>query len=57
VTKVGDRADPYARMFYVYHSTSADMPQHAGVALWGPERIAELVVDAGLVRWFVKKVS
>lgn len=57
VAKFGDRADLYSRMFYVYHSGSPAMADHPGVTLWGPEKIAELVVDAGLVRWLIEKVS
>lgn len=57
VAKLGDRADLYTRMFYVYHSGSPAMADHPGVTLWGPEKIAELVVDAGLVRWLIEKVS
>jgi hypothetical protein len=57
VAKLGDRADLYTRMFYVYHSGSPVMADHPGVTLWGPEKIAELVVDSGLVRWLIEKVS
>jgi hypothetical protein len=51
-----DEADHYTRMFYVYHTgrTSTDDPR---VVVLGPERIAEMVVEAGLVGWVVRKVS
>jgi hypothetical protein len=51
-----DAADDYTRMFYVYHTghASTDDPR---VVVIGPERIAEMVVEAGLVGWVVRKVS
>lgn len=51
-----DAADDYDRMFYVYHTgdVSTDDPR---VTLIGPDRIAEMVVEAGLSGWVVRKVS
>jgi hypothetical protein len=47
---------PYDRMFYVFHSGEAKTEDER-VTLVGPERMAELVVDAGLVNWLIRKVS
>jgi hypothetical protein len=48
--------DIYARMFFVFHSGEAqtDDPR---VTVIGPEQLAELVVDAGLVSWLLDRVS
>jgi hypothetical protein len=47
---------PYDRMFYVFHSGDADTDDER-VSVIGPEKLAELVVDAGLVNWLLRKVS
>jgi hypothetical protein len=55
-----DDLGPYDRMFYVYHSAP-----HSGeletdderVIVIGPAKLAEMVVDAGLVTWLTRKVS
>lgn len=51
-----DERGPYDRMFYVFHTGEAaiDDPR---VNVIGPEKLAQLVVDAGLVDWLVRKVS
>jgi hypothetical protein len=51
-----EAADDYARMFYVYHSGDV-ATDDSRVVLIGPERIAEMVVEAGLSGWVVRKVS
>jgi hypothetical protein len=50
------RAGPHDRMFFAYHSGQArtDMP---GVDVLGPERLIDLVMDAGLVSWLMGKAS
>lgn len=57
VAKLGERADLYARMFYVYHSGEPSPSDDRRVTLIGPESLAALVVDAGLAGWLVEKVS
>lgn len=57
VAKLGERADLYSRMFYVYHSGNPSIPDDHSVTVIGPEPLAALVVDAGLVGWLVEKVS
>lgn len=54
-----DELGPYDRMFYVYHSASGKItdPNDERVVLIGPEKLAELVLDAGLVNWLIRKVS
>jgi hypothetical protein len=47
---------PYDRMFYVFHSGEADTDDDR-ISVIGPEKLAELVVDAGLVNWLIRKVS
>ena len=46
----------YERMFYVFHTGEAKTDDER-VIVMGPERIAELVLDAGLVNWLIDKVS
>lgn len=57
VAKLGERADLYSRMFYVYHSGEPSPPDDRRVTLIGPEQLATLVVDAGLAGWLIEKVS
>ena len=54
-----DDLGPYNRMFYVFHTCdSHDLSTDDDrVTVIGPEKLAELVVDAGLVRWLIQKVS
>jgi hypothetical protein len=47
---------PYAKMFYVFHSGTAKTDD-ARVTVIGPEQLADLVLDAGLVGWLIRKVS
>jgi hypothetical protein len=51
-----DSLGPYDRMFYVFHTGSVATDDKR-VTIVGPERLAELVVDAGLVDWLLRKVS
>ena len=51
-----DELDQYDRMFYVYHSGDADCEDERVVVV-GPERLAEMIVDAGLANWVIRKVS
>lgn len=49
---------PYDRMFYVFHSGSAEAKNDDGkVIVIGPEKLAGMVLDAGLVNWLIRKVS
>ena len=57
VVKLGDRADLYSRMFYVFHSGAPATPDDRRVTLIGPEQLATMVVDAGLAGWLIEKVS
>jgi hypothetical protein len=47
---------PYDRMFYIFHSGEAETDDER-VTVMGPDRLADLVVDAGLVNWLIRKVS
>lgn len=47
---------PYKQMFYVFHSGEAETDDPR-VKLIGPEKLADLVMDAGLVGWLIRKVS
>jgi hypothetical protein len=49
-------ATPYDRMFYVFHSGDVETGNER-VTLIGPERMAAMVVEAGLVSWLIDKVS
>ena len=55
--KLGERRDMYQRMFYVYHTGKPSMPDDRSVTVIGPDKLAELVVDAGLSAWLIEKVS
>ena len=48
--------DAYDRMFFVFHSGNAKTDDER-ITVIGPEKLAEMVVDAGLVTWLVQKVS
>jgi hypothetical protein len=47
---------PYDRMFYVFHTGEAATDDDR-VILVGPEQLADMVLDAGLVNWLIRKVS
>lgn len=51
-----DQHDSYDWMFYVFHSGKAETDDERVIVI-GPDRLAEMVVDAGLVNWLVRKVS
>jgi hypothetical protein len=51
-----DELGPYDRMFYVYHSGKTETDDDR-VTVIGPEKLAALVVEAGLVNWLIQKVS
>jgi hypothetical protein len=46
----------YDKMFYVFHSGEADTKDKR-VTVIGPEHLADLVMNAGLVSWLISKVS
>jgi len=46
----------YDRLFYVYHTGQA-VTDDDRVTVIGPGKLAEMVVDAGLVNWLIRKVS
>lgn len=48
--------DQFDRMFYVYHSGEAKA-ESENVTVIGPEKLAELVVEAGLMKWLIQKVT
>ena len=48
---------PYPRLFFVYHTGEVHKPSDGRVLVIGPNELATLVVDAGLVRWLIDKVS
>ncbi len=47
---------PYDRMFFVFHSGEAVIDDER-VSIIGPKQLSEMVVDAGLVNWLIRKVS
>ncbi len=51
-------SDGYHRLFFVHHTGEvAPPPTHASrVTLLGPERVAEMAMDAGLASWLMDKV-
>ena len=54
VAAIEDR--PFNRLFYVFHSGEAATDDER-VTIIGPEQLADLVMDAGLVGWLIRKVS
>jgi len=48
---------PYQRMFFVYHTGRLSKPESDRVVVIGPDRLATLVLDAGLVGWLIDRVS
>jgi hypothetical protein len=55
-----ERMDQYDEMYFVVHSPSADLAKHvedSDIVLLTVERLAKLVVFAGLTRWLVRKLS
>lgn len=51
-----DAADEFNRMFYVYHTGYAST-EDPRVVVIGPEKVAEMAIEAGLVGWLIRKVS
>ena len=47
----------YDRMFFVWHSGDVGEAEDANVVLVGPDRLARMVLDAGLTSWLREKVS
>ncbi len=45
------------RMFFVFHSGEPKAVDDPRVTVIGPEKLAEMVVNAGLVGWLIQKVS
>jgi hypothetical protein len=45
----------YARMFYVFHSGNVGPYEHSRITVIGPGELADLVMDAGLANWVIRK--
>jgi hypothetical protein len=55
--QIDDRG-PFDKMFYVFHSQTGDVESDDDrVVVIGPDRLAEMVLDAGLANWLIRKVS
>lgn len=53
-----DAAEAYDKMFFVWHSGGIGAEQEAAnVVAIGPERMARMVLDAGMFNWLKDKVS
>ncbi len=53
-----DERGPFDRMFFVYHSSQAELSiDNDRVVVIGPEKLAKMVLDAGLDGWIIDKVS
>jgi len=49
---------PDARMFYVYHTAKSELTCDVdGVVPVGPERLSEMVIEAGLLDWLIDRVG
>jgi hypothetical protein len=51
-----DELGPYDRMFFGYHSGKAETDDERVIVI-GPEKLAEMVMDAGLATWLMRKES
>ena len=49
----------YNRMFYVYHTGKIQSPseEDSGIVVIGPEKLSEMVINAGLINWLINKTS
>lgn len=54
--KFGELQSRYSRMFYVYH-TGTVRNRNKNVFLIGADKLARMVVEAGLTQWVIDKVS
>jgi len=53
-----DAMDTYDRMFFVWHSgTVPTKTDESNITLVGPDRLARMVLEAGLTSWLREKVS
>jgi hypothetical protein len=50
-------ASIYNRMFFVWHSGDVGESEESNVVLIGPDRLARMVLEAGLTSWLREKVS
>ena len=51
-----EELEHYNRMFYVFHSGSASTEDDR-VTVVDPKKLAEMVIEAGLVNWLIRKAS
>jgi hypothetical protein len=51
-----DELGIYQRMFFIYHTGKAETDDERVVVI-GPDKLAGMVVDAGLATWLMRKVS
>lgn len=51
------QSEAYDRMFFVWHSGQPSGSESEAISLVGPERLAQMVLDAGLSSWLREKVS
>ena len=52
------KARPESRMFFVYHSVSGQLStSEPSCSLIGPDRLAIMVLDAGLYDWLIRKAN
>lgn len=49
-------AGPFDRLIYVHHSGTVETDDERALVI-GPERVAELALDAGLMKWLIDKAS
>lgn len=51
-----EEGGPHKRLFYAFHSGDA-VATDPRVSILGPDRIADMTLDAGLMRWVMEKVG
>lgn len=58
IDKLDEREDEKEKMFFVYHtSEEIQEPENKMIILVGPQKLSEMVLDAGLFTWLLKKVG
>ena len=56
IEKIHARSE--TRMFYIFHSASSALQtSHEKCAVMGPNRLAHMVLDAGLYDWLIEKAD
>ena len=50
-----DEGGPHQKMFFVHHTGEPNVKGDDRVVIIGPDKLAEMVLDAGLANWLIRK--